>query len=196
MDLTTCPRATWFVELCELAGQHILNGKGGQPPAPKTSRNYNGTGGAVVDYILSSDPCHVITYDTELLEGFSDHILLSTALQVAIQPPPPPAATSTTPAATTYRWDVGATIDDQIAGIKRWKEHTNTEAFQQGMDAITGDPELTNEQKTTRMEQYLLEAGEQAGVVRECKLQPPLNPNRWGKHLAPWFDGACREAKK
>jgi hypothetical protein len=23
-----------------------------------------------------------------------------------------------------------------------------------------------------------------------------INPNRWAKHLAPWFEESCREAKK
>ena len=64
------------------------------------------------------------------------------------------------------------------------------------MEAIIGDLGLTNEEKSAKMEKYFLEAGERAGVIRESKMQPPLNPNRWGKHLAPWFDGACREAKK
>ena len=153
-----------------------------------------------MDYILSNKECHVINYDDIILEQYSDHVLLFTALKVAIQPPPTPAATSaatpTPPAATTYRWDVGATIQDQAAGIKRWKEHTSTEEFQQGMEAIVEDTRTTNEEKTDLMEKYFLEAGERAGVIRECSMKPPLNPNRWGKHLAPWFDGDCREAKK
>ena len=41
-DSTICPRAGWFIDLCELAGQHILNGKNGQPPAKLTSKNFNG----------------------------------------------------------------------------------------------------------------------------------------------------------
>ncbi len=41
-DAIVCPRASWFLELCELAGQHILNGSNGQAPAPLTSKNING----------------------------------------------------------------------------------------------------------------------------------------------------------
>ena len=64
------------------------------------------------------------------------------------------------------------------------------------MEAITGDLGLSNEERSSKMENYLLEAGQRVGVLRECRMQPPLNPNRWGKHLALWFDGECREAKK
>ena len=35
-----------------------------------------------------------------------------------------------------------------------------------------------------------------AGVVSAYQIKAPLNPNRWGKHLAPWFDDSCRRAKQ
>ena len=64
-DLWECPRAPWFIHLCELAELHILNGKGGQPPAPYT---FTGTqGSSVVDYLLSTDSRHVVEYDADLL---------------------------------------------------------------------------------------------------------------------------------
>ena len=120
-DTTVCPRAGWLVDLCELAGQHIINGSNQQAPAPFTSTNINGQGRAVVDYILSNTASHVINYDAIVLEQYSDHVLLHMVLQVAVQPPRPPAATPNTTAATpnataatTYRWDVGATVQNQV----------------------------------------------------------------------------------
>ncbi len=46
------------------------------------------------------------------------------------------------------------------------------------------------------MEQYLLGEAEKAGVVTAVETRTPLNPNRWGKQLAPWFNADCREKKK
>ncbi len=64
------------------------------------------------------------------------------------------------------------------------------------MQQIVDDATLSAEAKSAAMEAYILEAGLAAGVVSEVRVRPPLNPNRWGKHLAPWFDGECKEAKK
>ena len=195
-DPRVCPRAAWLIQLCELVDSHILNGSAPREAARFTSCNKNKQGSASVDFILSQDPSLPLYYDADTLEGQSDHTLLHTSLPVAVRPPSHPAATTTSTATTTYRWDVGASIKDQIEGISKWKAHTDTEGFQQGMAAITEDKQLSNEDRTAQMEAYLLKEGQVAGVVTECKVQPPLNPNRWGKHLAPWFDGACRDKKK
>lgn len=63
------------------------------------------------------------------------------------------------------------------------------------MDRIVQDRGMSNEEISAAMETYLLESGEKAGVVSVRRVRPPLNPNRWGKHLAPWFDSACRKGK-
>ena len=60
---------------------------------------------------------------------------------------------------------------------------------------IVTDASLSNEARSTAMEQYLLQAGEAAGVISSFQIKAPLNPNRFGKHLAPWFDDSCRHAK-
>jgi hypothetical protein len=35
-----------------------------------------------------------------------------------------------------------------------------------------------------------------AGVVKATVIKQSKNPNRWAKHLAPWFNEACKEAKR
>jgi hypothetical protein len=35
-----------------------------------------------------------------------------------------------------------------------------------------------------------------AGVVKKITITTPRNPNKWGKTLAPWFNDACRDAKR
>lgn len=110
MDQHVCNRANWFVQFCELAELHILNGAAPQEPAPPTC--YTHRGRSTVDYILSQDPGHVIEYDKRVLHGFSDHVLLHFALPVAVLPPPVWGTPAATPSAKTYRWDVGASIPD------------------------------------------------------------------------------------
>ncbi len=126
MDGWECPRAPWFIQMCELAELHILNGKEGQQPAQFT---FSGTQGhSVVDYVLSKDPDHVLTQDDHTLRHLTDHALQHLCLPVNVQPPPrtTPAAT---PDTTTYRWNVGTTTADTLAGIARWKAHSSTDEF-------------------------------------------------------------------
>ena len=121
----------------------------------------------------------------------SDHKLLWLSLIVNIAPPKP-RHVSTTPSTVTYRWDVGETIQQQCEGISRWKLYTDTDDFRSGMQAIVNNKSLSNEARSAAVEQYLLEAGEAAGVLVAAKVGPPMNPNRLGKKLALWFDAACR----
>ncbi len=111
-----------------------------------------------MDYLLSSDPCHVINYDAETMEGWSDHVLLYLALPVAVRPPASPAATQP-PTTCTYRWDVGASSMEAGDGATRWKIHSDTEGFKLAMQAIVEDPNLSNEARTAAMENFLLEEG-------------------------------------
>jgi hypothetical protein len=54
---------------------------------------------------------------------------------------------------------------------------------------------MTNEDRASAVETFLLKEAIQAGVVKEIKITVPRNPNKWGKTLAPWYNDACREAK-
>ena len=42
----------------------------------------------------------------------------------------------------------------------------------------------------------MLREAVQAGVVRECTRKHFSNANKQCKQLAPWFDDACRDARK
>ena len=126
VDTTICPRAKWFVDLCELTEVHILNGEASRQPAPYTC--HATAGKSAVDYVLSSHHNMGVEYDELTLEGYTDHTLLWVSMPVAVVPPSPQLHLQP-PVATSYRWDVGPSIDDQVAGIKRWKEHTDSFEF-------------------------------------------------------------------
>ena len=35
-----------------------------------------------------------------------------------------------------------------------------------------------------------------AGVVKAIQIKQYKNPNRWAKHLAPWFNMICKDARR
>jgi hypothetical protein len=45
------------------------------------------------------------------------------------------------------------------------------------------------------VENFLLEASVQAGVVKKVEITQAKNPNKWNKHLAPWFNDTCKDSK-
>jgi hypothetical protein len=49
--------------------------------------------------------------------------------------------------------------------------------------------------RTAKIEEYLIAEAVKAGVVRTIQIKLQKNPNRWAKHLAPWYGETCREAK-
>ena len=183
------------MHLCELAEVHILNGLEHQEPARYTCTTPQGS--SCVDYLMSKDPSHQLQYGTEAVQAMriSDHQLLHLSLRVNIAPSKA-GHVSRPQEGTVYRWNVGESIAEQRTGISKWRTHTNTPDFQRSMLAIVNNATLGNEERSEAMEKFLLEAGLSAGVLTASQIRTPLNPNRWGKKLAPWFDDACRKAKR
>jgi hypothetical protein len=54
----------------------------------------------------------------------------------------------------------------------------------------------SNEERAAAVENFLLQEAVAAGVVKKIQITAPRNPNKWGKTLAPWFNDACRNAKR
>ena len=194
IDTYECYRAPWFIRLCEEAELHILNGNEYQE-APGNTCFHHGTSSTTVDYILSSNGTTKLYYDATTLQNLTDHSILHVTIPVTVTAPSAPGAPA--PAGpVTYKWDVGTATQQQQAGIARWVEHTGQEGFRRGMAAIAECRTMTNEERSTEMERFLLREGQVAGVVSETTVRTPTNPNRWGKHLAPWFEAECHAAKK
>ncbi len=45
------------------------------------------------------------------------------------------------------------------------------------------------------MEEFLIAEAVSAGVMTKTILTESKNPNKWEKHLAPWYNEECRTAK-
>lgn len=63
------------------------------------------------------------------------------------------------------------------------------------MDTITNKYKQDNELRTRKMEEFIIEQAKQAGVINIRLQKVQRNPNRWAKHLAPWFGDICRDAR-
>ena len=44
-----------------------------------------------------------------------------------------------------------------------------------------------NDLRATKIENFLLVEAEKAGVLSTHHINTSRNPNKWDKHLAPWF---------
>jgi hypothetical protein len=72
---------------------------------------------------------------------------------------------------------------------KTWTEFSSSEDFAAGFKAIIEDATLTNDTRAARVEDYLLAQATVAGVLDVSSTRrSSLNPNKWDKHLAPWFN--------
>ena len=77
-----------------------------------------------------------------------------------------------------------------------WLEFSQKPEFTEGLKAMVNDMESSNEERAAAVENYILQQGIAAGVVKEITITQPRNPNKWGKTLALWFTEDCRDAKK
>ncbi len=109
-----------------------------------------------------------------------------------------PTTPQTSPAIRKKRctWLGGEDTVEYMHSANKWKVHTSTEQFATRFQQITEEFRNDNERKTERVEEFLLEEAIEAGVVKATETRTAKNPNRWAKHLAPWYTETCRQAKR
>ena len=76
-----------------------------------------------------------------------------------------------------------------------WKVHTSTEEFKDGITAIAQKYEADNNIRTAKVEEFIIEEAIRAGVLKATKKRIAWNPNKWPKHMAPWFNEQCKTAR-
>jgi hypothetical protein len=52
-----------------------------------------------------------------------------------------------------------------------------------------------NNIRAEKIEDFLINEAIAAGVVTKKIIKESSNPNKWEKHLAPWYTAECKEAK-
>jgi hypothetical protein len=96
-----------------------------------------------------------------------------------------------------YRWKTGDCLATYGISAKTWRDHSSTDEFAVAFKAIINDATLSNDQRADRIEKYLLTQATIAGVVDELSTRrAATNPNKWDKHLAPWFTPKCAATRR
>ena len=107
------------------------------------------------------------------------------------------APTTDPPTECRYRWRTGDCLTNYGTSAKLWTEFSSSEDFAAGFKAIIEDATLTNDTRAARVEAYLLAQATVAEVLDISSTRcTSLNPNKWDKHLAPWFNPKCAEARR
>ena len=224
-DTHVCPRASWFIKMCEMHNLYILNGI--HSPASYTCHTSRGE--STVDYILCNKAVLQISHTPLRTSNITDHDLLTTYIpQTSDARTPLPSGKPTCGAATpssstegpqaaqrvghprntspedetdhsnnnkSYRWIEGECLLEYSKSATKWKQHTNTQEF---TDAFLRTIHLTaedNERQTANLETFLLDEAIAAGVIAVITRRTSRNPNKWAKHLAPWFNVKCKNAR-
>jgi hypothetical protein len=76
-----------------------------------------------------------------------------------------------------------------------WKAHTSTPEFQEAFTAIAQQYQEENETRATKIEEFLMKEATLAGVLKAYTRRTSRNPNKWAKHMAPWFNNCCKAAR-
>jgi hypothetical protein len=83
-----------------------------------------------------------------------------------------------------------------MESARKWKEHTATQEFAGAFKNVCEQYKEDNETRSIKIEEFLIEQALAVGVARRKIPRIAANPNRWAKHLAPWYNDQCREAKR
>ena len=96
-----------------------------------------------------------------------------------------------------YRWRKGDCLATYGSSAKIWKEYSSTDEFTIAFKGIIEDENITNDTRAERVEEFLIAQATIAGVVDTPTIRNDVtNPNKWDKHLAPWFTAKCAETRK
>jgi hypothetical protein len=94
-----------------------------------------------------------------------------------------------------YRWIPGECLKEYSESATRWKSHTSSTEFANAFKATAAKFDDDNDKRATEIEKFMLTEAEKAGVIKKTPPRSHKNPNKWAKHLAPWFNEQCRNAR-
>ena len=135
--------------------------------------------GTVLDYCLMSRAAYDLAAGARVCDPVdgSDHVPLHVALRT-----PVPTHSRPQPREFIMRWEPGT------EGI--WSAHVDDGCFCATAQAALSIPDPSA--ASDAFEELCIGACRDVGILRRPKAH---NPNQDGKHLAEWFDAACRAAK-
>ena len=96
-----------------------------------------------------------------------------------------------------YKWRAGDCIETYGTSANVWREYTSTAEFAAAFSAIVEDDSIPNDTRSARAEQFLMDQATKAGVLEVTSSHRDFtNPNKWDKHLAPWFSEKCSLSRR
>jgi hypothetical protein len=91
-----------------------------------------------------------------------------------------------------FKWIEGESINDYNTSAQKWKTYSSTKEFVERFKKVTTDTTISNEDRARAVEKFLLSEAVKAGAVKQINMKKSRNPNKWIKHMAPWFRDKCR----
>jgi hypothetical protein len=98
-----------------------------------------------------------------------------------------PAPSATSQPSVLHKWNEGTSVRNYADGARKWGTYTAQPGFIARFKTLVNRQDISNEVRSNLVEQFLIEEAVLAGVVTTSEIKHPLNPNKWGKNLAPWF---------
>jgi hypothetical protein len=63
-------------------------------------------------------------------------------------------------------------------------------------ETVESAHEDDNDMRAEKIEEFLIDEAVKIGVVTRKIIKESANPNKWEKHMAPWYNEECKEAKR
>jgi hypothetical protein len=79
---------------------------------------------------------------------------------------------------------------------QKWRERTSTVDFYNKFKDVEKMHADDNDMRAQKIEEFLIDEAVKTGVVTRKIIKESANPNKWEKHMAPWYNEECKEAKR
>ena len=90
----------------------------------------------------------------------------------------------------------GDKIQEYSTSAQTWRAHTATAEFQEKFEDVEKLYANNNDMRAQKIEEFLINEAVKTGVVTRKIIKESANPNKWEKHMAPWYNEECKEAKQ
>jgi hypothetical protein len=94
-----------------------------------------------------------------------------------------------------YKWITGDSLNDYSKSARTWRAHTATMEFTAAFKDIEHRFAHDNDIRAEQIEEFMIAEAVATGVMTKKAVRVNKNPNKWEKHMAPWYTAECKEAK-
>jgi hypothetical protein len=95
-----------------------------------------------------------------------------------------------------YKWITGDSLNDYSKSARTWRAHTATMEFTAAFKDIEHRFAHDNDIRAEQIEEFMIAEAVATGVMTKKAVRVNKNPNKWEKHMAPWYTAECKAAKQ